>query len=269
MSVDSYVSFCYCLEKFKPEIEEMFKQIYMIVLLLVVSSSVRAEVKMYLFTEQLPPYSMTVSDKPFAHSGDDITGLCVDIIKEVFKSASVPYKMKLRNWNYGMSRVGRSANNGIFCTARTPDREKQFKWVGPITNYNATLFAKSGSKIVLKTVEDARNYRIGGYKGDFMSEYFIKNNFNISTVANDVMNPSRLDQGSIDLWVAEELVGPYIASDALNMDDLTKVLSFKSTPVYLALNLETPDKVVRKLQKSLDNARSSGTLDNLEQLYGR
>lgn len=247
----------------------MRKQILMIVLSVVFSNIVKAEAKVYLFTEQLPPYSMTVSDKPFAHSEDDITGLCVDIIKEVFKSASVPYKMKLRNWSYGISRVSRSANNGIFCTARTSDREKQFKWVGPITSYNATLFAKPNSKIVLNTVEDARKYKIGGYKGDFMSEYFIKNNFNISTVANDVMNPSRLKQGSIDLWVAEELVGPYIASDALDMEGLTKVLSFKSTPVYLALNPETSDSIVNKLQKSLDAARTSGKLDNLEQLYGR
>lgn len=247
----------------------MTKNIITTLCLIVLTNFAQSADKVYLFTEQLPPYSMTVSDKPFAHSADDITGLCVDIVKEVFKDAAVPYKMKLRNWSYGISRVTRSKNNAIFCTARTKDREKQFKWVGPITSYNATLFAKPGSNITLANLEEARNYKIGGYKGDFMSEYFIKNNFNISTVANDVMNPSRLTQGSIDLWVADELSGPYIASDALNLDDLTKVLSFKSTPMYLALNLDTPDALVKKLQQSLDAAKTAGTLDNLEQLYGR
>jgi polar amino acid transport system substrate-binding protein len=177
--------------------------------------------------------------------------------------------MKLRTWNYGLSRVTRSANNGIFCTARTAEREGQFKWVGPITSLNSALFAKPGSKIVLNTLDDARQYKVGGYKGDFMGEHFVKEGFNISLVTNDVMNPSRLKQGSIDLWIADELVGPYVASDALNMDDLTKVLSFKSTPLYLALNPETSDATVRKLQLALDSARANGSLDNFEQLYGR
>jgi len=225
--------------------------------------------KIYLFTEQLPPYNMTVNDKPFAHSADDITGLCVDIVKEVLKSSAIPFKMKLRNWSYGISRVTRSVNNGIFCTARTVEREKAFKWVGPITSSNAVLFAKPNSEITLNTVEDARKYKIGGYKGDFMSEYFITNNFDISLVNNDVMNPSRLQQGSIDLWVADELSGPYVASDALDVDDLTKVLTLNSTPMYIAFNLETPDATIRKLQDALDAVRASGKIDNLEQLYGR
>lgn len=247
----------------------MLKNVLVFICFFVLSNTAKSAEKVYLFTEQLPPYSMTVGGKPFAHSENDITGLCTDIVKNVFKDAEVSYKMKLRNWNYGITRVMRSKNNGIFCTARTEEREKQFKWVGPITNYNAVLFAKPGSSITLDTIEDARKYKIGGYKGDFMSEYFINKGFNISTVANDVMNPSRLKQGSIDLWVAEELVGPYIASDALDMDGLVPVLSFKTTPVYLALNLETPDALVNKLQKALTASRKSGKLDNFEQLYGR
>lgn len=239
------------------------------ILFIVFSSIVKAEEKVYLFTEQLPPYNMTVNDKPFAHSANDITGLCVDIVKAVFKTAVVPYKMTLRNWNYGMSRVTRSANNGIFCTARTQEREVKFKWVGPITSSNAVLFAKPNSDIKLNTVEDARKYKLGGYKGDFMSEYFINNDFNISLVNNDVMNPSRLLQGSIDLWISDELSGPYVASDALDIDNLTKVLVLSSTPMYLAFNSETPDATIRKLQKALDSLRANGKIDNLEQLYGR
>ena len=245
------------------------KNIIAVLLLTTLSSIANSQDKLYLFTEQLPPYNMTINDKPFAHSGDDITGLCTDIVKEMFKTAAVPYKMKLRNWGYGISRVTRSVNNGIFCAARTTEREKEFKWVGPITSSNAVLFAKPGSDISLDNVEDARKYKLGGYKGDFMSEYFIKNNFNISLVNNDVMNPSRLLQGSIDLWIADELSGPYVASDALNIDDLKKILILETTPMYLALNPETPDATVKKLQKALNSLRNNGKLDNLEQLYGR
>lgn len=231
--------------------------------------TVQAAEKVYLFTEQLPPYSMTIDGKPFAHSADNVTGLCVDIVKNVLDKTSIAYKMKLRNWSYGLSRVGRSANNGIFCTARTPEREDQFKWVGPLTEYSWTLFAKPGSTLKLKTLEDARKYKIGGYKDDFMSNFLVENKYNISVVNNDALNPHRLQMGKIDLWIADELVGPYTASDAADISDLVKVLSFRSTPMYLAINKETPDRIVAKLQKSLDRARAAGELDALERSYGR
>ena len=60
-----------------------------------------------------------------------------------------------------------------------------------------------------------------------------------------------------------------MASDAQNIDDLTKVLTLNSTPMYIAFNLDTPDAIIKKLQKALKAARASGKVDNLEQLYGR
>lgn len=248
----------------------MNKTIIKTILLLSLSPlTSHAAEKIYLFTEQLPPYSMTMDGKPFAHAADNVTGLCVDIVKSLMDEAGSHYKMKLRNWSYGLSRVQRSKDNGIFCTARTEARENSFKWVGPLTEYRWTLFAKPGSNIKLSTLEDARKYKIGGYKDDFMSNYLIKNNFNVSVVNSDSMNPHRLQLGKIDLWIADELVGPYTAADAAEMSDLVPVLSFRSTPMYLAMNLETSDKTVSKLQTALDAVKKAGGLQQLEQNYGR
>jgi len=227
-----------------------------------------ANEKLYLYTEPLPPYSMTTDGRPFAHSADDIAGLCPDIVKAIADEAGVNYKMKLRNWSYGLSKVQRSKNNGIFCATRNEQRENSFKWVGPLIDIQWTLFAKPGSDITLNDLEDARDYVIGGYKDDVMTSFLVEQGFNVSIVTDNALNPSRLMLGKIDLWVADRLDGPFTASDAADISDLKVVLSFRTTPMYLAMNLDTPDSTINKLQQALSNVRERGVIDALEQNYG-
>ena len=44
-------------------------------------------------------------------------------------------------------------------------------------------------------------------------------------------------------------------------------LRFDSAQLYLALNPETPDEVVERLQKALDELRASGRVDQIFQSY--
>lgn len=224
----------------------------------------------YLLTEQYPPYNMTADGKAFAHSSDQIDGLCSEIIRNVFDRAGVSYRMKLRNWSFGMQRVQRNKDHGLFCMVKNAERKDMFHWVGPIANINWTLFAAPGSDIKLKSLKDAKSkgYVIGGYKGDVMSTYLQRQGFKVSMVNNDQHNPRRLQLGQIDLWVTDELTGPYKAADNTTMSDMKKVLTFRSTAMYLAINRETDPALVNKLQKALDAMRRSGVVDQIENNYG-
>lgn len=42
------------------------------------------------------------------------------------------------------------------------------------------------------------------------------------------------------------------------MNGLNTVLVFNSSPLYLALNKDTPDEVVTRLQKALDEMKTEG-----------
>ncbi|MBC9045182.1 ABC transporter substrate-binding protein, partial [Pseudomonas aeruginosa] len=59
---------------------------------------------------------------------------------------------------------------GVFSTARTPEREDKFKWVGPLAVNDWVLMARGDSSIHLNSLEDAARYRIGGYKNDAISQ---------------------------------------------------------------------------------------------------
>ncbi|ASP40662.1 amino acid ABC transporter substrate-binding protein [Bacterioplanes sanyensis] len=230
--------------------------------------NIQAAEKLYFFTEQFPPYHMTLDGHPFAHDGENITGLCSQMVKRLAEEVPYEMKMKLRNWNSGLERVKRKANHGIFCTVRSEQREDWFEWVGPLTNTGWALFAKPGSGITLSSLEDAKQYEIGGYKGDVRTNYLMEHGFNVSVITEDAQNPRRLQLDQIDLWVSDELAGPYTASDAGDIE-VEKLLTFKRVPLYLAINKDTDPKIVKALQRAADKLTKDGSFESIEHIYGR
>ncbi|MDO6682022.1 transporter substrate-binding domain-containing protein [Oceanobacter sp. 5_MG-2023] len=238
------------------------------IILSVFSCVAPAAEKITLLTEQYPPYNMSMTMQGYAHKSEDIGGLCTDIIRATFAKAGIEYRMKLRNWSYGMDRVQRRVNHGLFCTVRTEERESVFKWVGPITTMKVALMAKEDSGIKLNRLSDARRYTIGGYKGDAFTGQMVSEGMNVSIASDDMANPLRLQNGSIDLWVTDVLAGPYKASEAGDLDELKIALELKSSPVYLAFNTETDDEILQSLQNALGSLKEDGTITALEHQYG-
>ena len=219
------------------------------------------------YTEQFPPYNMTANDKEFAHKSDDVGGLCTDIVKAVMNKVALPYRIKLRNWSLGMERVKKNPDTGIFCAVQTPERLPQFSWVGPLTSMNWALFARPDANISVSSLEEAKQYTIGGYKGDAMTGYLEKKGMTMSVVPDDISNPKRLQQGIVDLWITDTLAGPLKASQNSGLKSLRKVFDVDSTPVYLALNPQTPADTVKALQAALDELKADGSVARLEKQY--
>lgn len=238
-------------------------------LAMLISTSSWAASDVTLYTEQFPPYNMTTDGKAFAHKAEDISGLCTDIVKQVLRHVSLDVRIKLRNWSYGISKTKQKPNTGLFCTAKTQERSELFQWVGPLTEIRWTLFARPDSSIKLDNLEAAKQYKIGGYKDDVMTTYLQNKGFEISALANDRVNPKRLMLNQIDLWVADELSGPYVASDSADIEGLQNVLVFKTSPLYIAFNPKTDPKVIKSFQQAYEKVKRSGQLEVIERTYGR
>lgn len=225
------------------------------------------EDKLRLYTENYPPYNMSNSGQPFAHKAEDISGLCTELVKAILKHSKVDFSLKLREWSAGLNRAQKRPNHAIFCTAKTEERDPYFHWIGPLTEIEWTLFAKPGSKIKLESLDDAKKYRIGGYKGDVLSDYLIEKGFDVVTIANDALNPRKLMLDQIDLWITDGLSGPYLASESEDIEDLTKVLVFRTTPLYLAVNVESNEKIVNELNNAFELIQNNGEADAIRSQY--
>ena len=233
-------------------------------------NTVRAEnspdTDLVLLTENFPPYNMAKNGKNFAQ-GDNINGIATDIVREIFQRAGVTYSLTLRfPWERVYKQALENPGYGAFVMARLPHREKLFKWVGPIGPDDWILLAKADSKITLETLNDARKYKIGAYKGDAIAETLTKQGLKPVVVLRDQDNAKKLVSGQIDLWATGDPAGRYLARQE-GVTGLKTVLRFNSAELYLALNKDVSDDVVARLQDALDQLRKEGVVDEIMARY--
>lgn len=244
----------------------MFKRLLLALggTLVVLTGAARAEVDpnytVVLLTENFPPYNMAINGKNFAQE-DNVDGIAVDIVKEMFTRAGVKYNLTLRfPWDRIYKLALEKPGYGVFVTARLPEREALFKWVGPIGPDDWVMLAKGDSPINLGSLDEARQYRIGAYKGDAISEYLTDKGVEHGTSLRDQENARKLVAGQIDLWATGDPAGRYLAKQE-GITGLKTVLRFDSAELYLALNKDMPDEIVAKLQAALDQMRAEGFVD--------
>ena len=228
-------------------------------------SLARAE-PLVLLTENLPPFNMSVAGTNYARD-DGVTGISSDILRAVCERAQVQCQQILRfPWQRVYQQTLDDAGYGLFSTARTAEREGLFKWVGPIASNEWVLFSKGDCSIQLNSLDDARRYRIGGYKGDAKTQFLLDRGLEVQTALRDSENVKKLERGQIDLWVTSNQAGRFVARQE-GLENLRVVQNLHTADLYLALNLQTPDELVQKLQSALDSLRAEGALRSIEARY--
>ncbi len=238
--------------------------------LLLMTSAARAEIdpnyNVVLLTENFPPYNMAINGKNFAQE-DNVDGIAVDVVREMFKRAGIKYSLTLRfPWDRIYKLALEKPDYGVFVTARLPEREGLFKWVGPIGPDDWVLLARGDSKLVVNNLQQAKQYRIGAYKGDAIAERLEKEGLQPVTSLRDQENAKKLMAGQIDLWATGDPAGRYLARQE-GVSGLKTILRFNSAQLYLALNKDVPDEVVQKLQSELDKMRAEGIVDSILNSY--
>ncbi|TWI56612.1 amino acid ABC transporter substrate-binding protein, PAAT family (TC 3.A.1.3.-) [Pseudomonas duriflava] len=240
--------------------------------LLLTGGPVRAEsstsYSMALLTENFPPYNMSVDGKNYAQEAD-LSGIAVEIVREMYTRAGIAYTMTLRfPWERIYNTALNQPNYGVFVTARLPERESLFKWVGPIGPDDWILLAKGDSPVQVNSLDDAKRQglRIGAYKGDAIAENLTAKGLELELSLRDQENAEKLQSGSIDVWATGDPAGRYLARQQ-GITRLKTVLRFQTSELFLALNKETPDDVVKRLQDALDQMRKDGAVERITASY--
>ncbi|OEC33390.1 polar amino acid transport system substrate-binding protein [Pseudomonas cuatrocienegasensis] len=238
--------------------------------LLLLSGAARAQVdpnyRVVLLTENFPPYNMAVNGKNFAHDAN-INGIATDIVREMFKRAGIAYDLTLRfPWDRIYKLALEKPGYGVFVTARLPEREALFKWVGPIGPDDWVLLGRSDSPITLQSLEEAKGYKVGAYKGDAIAEHLESQGLQPLTALRDQENARKLVSGQIDLWATGDPAGRYLAKQE-GITGLKTLLRFDTAQLYLALNRDTPDAVASALQAALEQMREDGFVDAVQGRY--
>nr|WP_235978870.1 ABC transporter substrate-binding protein [Pseudomonas carbonaria] len=222
--------------------------------------------RVVLLTENFPPFNMAVDDKNFARD-DSIDGISADIVREVFKRAGIDYNLTLRfPWDRIYRLTLEKPDYALFSTTYTEERKPLFKWVGPLAKTSWVLLSAPGNNLRVNSLEEAGKYRVGAYRNDAVSQHLESLGLKPVNALRDLENARKLVKGEIDLWATTDPVGRFLAKQD-GISGLQTVLRFNDAQLYLALNKDTPDEVVERLQKALDELRAEGFVDEITNGY--
>lgn len=213
-----------------------------------------------LTTEDYPPYNMSTD------GGKTVIGLSTEIVTEAAKRATVPISIGLYPWERAYSMAQGSADTCVYSTTRTPQREKLFKWVGPLVNNDWVLYARDDIKQIPAKLEDAKNAKIAGYRGDAIAVFLKDSGYKVEETTNDSQNPEKLKAGRVDFWATGKQLGAHLAKSK-GITGIKPVLTFKETQMSLACNLGVADATIGKLNDALAAMKKDGALDKLNRKY--
>jgi polar amino acid transport system substrate-binding protein len=93
-----------------------------------------------IFTEDYAPFNYT--------EGDKLTGLSSEIMLEILNRVGHPNNIKVMHWAEAYQKVSDTDGCILFSMTRTKQREKLFKWVGPLAKDQWVFYAKKGSGLI-------------------------------------------------------------------------------------------------------------------------
>lgn len=220
-------------------------------------------------TEQWEPFNF--------EKGGVVKGISTDMLVLMLeKAGSTQGRQDIRiyPWIRAYKNVQEKPNTILYTTSRTQEREKMFKWVGPIYTIEFYVYALKGRHIRANSLKDLAKYKIGITRGDVREEILIKRAGvrpgNLEPVGLNIQNVRKLMAGRIDLSVhSHETLIDYCRKEGINPDLFEAVILLDKQDMYYAFHRDTPDSVIARFQKAFDDLKREGRLAELFRSYGR
>lgn len=223
--------------------------------------------KFMIMTEEWKPYN-------FQEKGT-IKGISVDMLVLMLErtgSAQGRDDIQIYPWARAYKISREKPGTLLFTTARTAEREKIFKWVGPIFEIEFNIYALKSRHIRINSFEDLRKYKIGTLRADAMEELLInKTGMKVSDFdqgASNLINMKKLLAGRTDLIAQSKDTTIHTCKEAgLNPDEFEPVFILEKSSMYYAFHKETPDSVIIMFQTVFDEIKSEGKLAEIFKKY--
>jgi polar amino acid transport system substrate-binding protein len=217
-----------------------------------------------LLTEENPPLNYT--------EGKKLTGMATDVVQEMLKRAKIKPEIEVMAWDKAYEKAQADKETCLYATARLPNRENAFKWVGPIAVNKWGLFALGGFKPEIKSMVDVRPFRVGGVERDAKVEFLRERGVtNIVEENDDRQNPPKLTLNpkevlKIDLWITSTATAKKVAAQA-KVPDVKLVLVVSEAQSFLACSPRTDPATLKALQAALDSMKKDGAYEKIVKSY--
>ncbi len=211
-----------------------------------------------IFTEDYPPLT-------FEENGQ-VTGFGTEVVQEILTRLDIPDNIRISSWENGYHLCLVNPNFVLFTMKRTQLREKLFNWIGPIGSNNTIFYAKRGSDINIKNMEDAKKVGKIATCSAWFSEQDLKNAgfTNLISSPDPNENVRQLIEGEVDLSIFTDITLPAIARQAgYSIDDLEPAFTVSTGDFYIAISNGTPESVIKEWQQIFNEIYEDGTLEKM------
>ncbi len=223
-----------------------------------------ASARLQIYTEDFPPYN-------YLDASGKVTGKSTLVVRELLSRLNQSAGITLGPLSDGYSHLLTGPNVAMYSLGRTPERESKFKWVGPIGEWELTLYAAASSPLAssFKNAADGaakmelarKASGICVVKDDVRHQYLLAQNFtNTDAVITDDICAQKLASGADALWFGSSTSFEKIVSGAgLSASAFAPVYTVQTNQLYIAFSKDVPDSTVAKWQSTLDAMKQDGT----------
>lgn len=218
------------------------------------------------FTEEHPPFNF--------QTDGEVRGINVDLLLEIFRRTGTS---KSRNdivvapWTRAYMMTREYEKTALFGIRRTIQREREFKWVGPIMESRAVLIARKDRKIRIEKNTDMMRYSFGVIREN-ASEQFLRSAGvhpdQLVYLSSPRIIAQAMERGRVDVWPYEELSADWVLREqGLRPTDFETVGIMNTGQLYFAFHVDTDDSILAEVQSTLDEIKSDGTFVHILNTY--
>lgn len=197
-------------------------------------------------TEEFRPLNYTENGKP--------AGLAVALLKAIWQEMGVPEQpIRVMPW----PRIYRSGQLDphvvIFSMYRTEEREKFFKWVGPIIGGRLALFALRSRHLAVRSLQDMSGRRVVSLRDIAAGAKVLGAGFPLTYASRAEHAVQLLESGRVDALALDEFrFRQTVAAMGFPPDAFEAVLIMSEDSLYYAFSPDTDDALVARFQRALD-----------------
>jgi polar amino acid transport system substrate-binding protein len=190
-----------------------------------------------------------------------LKGFSIELLKLLWKKMNIPeQQIKVVPWSRGYELLLSEKDTVLFSMTRTKEREKLFKWVGPIFTVKNVFLGLAGKNFKISSLDDVKKYKIGAIRDDVLEQKLLSSGFkreNIESVATLKQNFDKLNLGRIDLIThTKSTLNEFIKLENENPDKYKIYFVIGEQKNYYAFNNNISDDVIRLFQNALDGLKN-------------
>lgn len=218
------------------------------------------------YTENLPPLNY--------QGKDGVQGFAAELLQLICLQAGLPLELSLLPWPRAVQQADANPRGLLFSLTRTPERESQYQWMGPIGARRIVVYKLAQrTDLQLARLSDLGDHKLGVVRDSATSRQLLaqglKPGQQLELGLDDASNLRKLLAGRMDYvllldwaaaWQLKQLQLPY--------STLQPVLDYDSDKSYwYGLRPDADAALVKRLQAALDTLRRDGRYERLRQRY--